>query len=70
MRKLLLLLLILNGGFTFCQIEEVRRITQQLCSPELNGRGYVNKGDSLAAAFIAAEFSKIGLKPIQVCILP
>ena len=64
MRKLLLLLLILNGGFTFCQIEEVRRITQQLCSPELHGRGYVNKGDSLAAAFIAAEFSKIGLKPI------
>ena len=64
MRKLLLLLLILNGGFTFCQIEEVRRITHQLCSPELHGRGYVNKGDSLAAAFIAAEFSKIGLKPI------
>ena len=64
MRKLLLLLLLINGGFTFCQIEEVRRITQQLCSPELHGRGYVNKGDSLAAAFIAAEFSKIGLKPI------
>jgi hypothetical protein len=64
MRKLLLLLLILNGGFTFCQIEEVRRITHQLCSPELHGRGYVNKGDSLAAEFIAAEFSKIGLKPI------
>ena len=64
MRKLLLLLLILNGGFTFCQIEEVRRITQQLCSLELHGRGYVNNGDSLAAAFIAAEFSKIGLKPI------
>jgi aminopeptidase YwaD len=64
MRKLVLLLLILNGRFTFCQIEEVRRITHQLCSPELHGRGYVNKGDSLAAAFIAAEFSKIGLKPI------
>jgi aminopeptidase YwaD len=64
MRKLLLLLLILNGGFTFCQIEEVRRITHQLCSPELHGRGYVSKGDSLAAEFIAADFSKIGLKPI------
>ena len=64
MRKSLLLLLILNGGFTFCQIEEVRRITHQLCSPELHGRGYVNKGDSIAAAFIATEFSKIGLKPI------
>lgn len=64
MRKLLLLLLLVHGGFTFCQIEEVRRITDQLCSPELHGRGYVNKGDSLAAEFIAAEFAKIGLKPI------
>ena len=64
MRKTLLLLFILNRGFAFCQIEEVRRITHQLCSPELHGRGYVNKGDSLAAEFIATEFSKIGLKPI------
>lgn len=45
------------------QIEEVRRITETLCSPEFHGRGYVNKGDSIAAEFLAAEFEGIGVKP-------
>ncbi|MFN5879746.1 MAG: hypothetical protein ACK44B_12815, partial [Flavobacteriales bacterium] len=56
-------LLVLNTGFG--QIEEVRRITQTLCSPEFHGRGYVNRGDSIAAEFIAAEFKKLGLKPLK-----
>ena len=55
-------LLSLNG---FGQIEEVRRITKTLCSPAFHGRGYVNKGDSIAADFIASEFKKIGLKPLK-----
>lgn len=46
------------------QIEEVKRITETLCSPEFHGRGYVNSGDSIAAAFIANEFQKAGLTPI------
>jgi hypothetical protein len=50
---------------TFAQIVEVQRITKTLCSPEFHGRGYVNKGDSLAAEFIVAEFKKIGLKPLK-----
>lgn len=49
----------------FSQIEEVRRITKTLCSPEFHGRGYVNGGDSIAAQFIASEFKNIGLKPIK-----
>ncbi|MFN5149433.1 MAG: M28 family metallopeptidase [Flavobacteriia bacterium] len=56
-------LLVLNTGFG--QIEEVRRITQTLCSPQFHGRGYVNRGDSIAAEFIASEFQKIGLKPLK-----
>jgi hypothetical protein len=47
------------------QIEEVRRITQRLCSPEMHGRGYVNMGDSIAAAFIANEFQVIGIEPLK-----
>ena len=65
MRKLIFSLLI---GFAFsatAQIEEVRRITQRLCAPEMHGRGYVNMGDSIAAAFIANEFKALGIEPLK-----
>lgn len=66
MRKLLFFLVICFYQFTIIgQIEEVRRITQTLCSPEFHGRGYVNKGDSIASVFIANEFKKLGLKPLK-----
>lgn len=42
-----------------------RMITETLCSPKFHGRGYVNGGDSIAAAYIAEQFQQIGLKPIQ-----
>lgn len=61
----LLIVLLLLNGVVFGQKNEVERITKTLCSPEFHGRGYVNKGDSLAAEFIAAEFKKIGLKPLK-----
>jgi len=47
------------------QIKEVRRITEQLCSAEFHGRGYVKKGDSIAAAFLADEFKKYGIAPFN-----
>lgn len=56
-----LLGLLLIGYSTNAQIDEVRRITKTLCSPEFHGRGYVNKGDSIAADFLVAEFKKIGV---------
>lgn len=46
------------------QIEEVRRITETLCSPEFHGRGYYQKGDSIAAEFLKEEFEKLGVKPL------
>lgn len=60
-------------AFFFCcqflvgvaQIEEVRRITQTLCSPAFHGRGYVSGGDSLAAIFIANEFKNSGISPLK-----
>lgn len=47
------------------QIDEIRRITKQLCAPEFHGRGYVQKGDSLAADYLVSEFEKLGLKPFK-----
>ena len=51
----------------FCssQIQEVRRITEQLCSPAFHGRGYVQKGDSIAAAFLVEEFKKNGIAALN-----
>jgi aminopeptidase YwaD len=37
------------------------QVTDTLCSVRMQGRGYVNKGDSLAADFIKNEFQKNGL---------
>ncbi len=56
-----LLGLLLIGYFSNAQIDEVRRITKTLCSPEFHGRGYVNNGDAIAADFLVAEFEKIGV---------
>lgn len=40
-----------------------REIVNKLASPAFKGRGYVEKGDSLAADFIMGEFNKLGLEP-------
>jgi aminopeptidase YwaD len=47
------------------QTERVKNFTQQLCSPEFHGRGYVNGGDSIAANYIAKTFQEIGLQPLN-----
>ncbi len=36
-----------------------------LTSPEFHGRGYVSNGDGVAADWIAAQFKRIGLKPVK-----
>lgn len=65
MHKIFFLFLLFTSTLVVGQIEEVRRVTQTLCSPEFHGRGYVKKGDSIAAEFIVSEFKKIGLKPLK-----
>lgn len=60
-----LVLFILSSYFSFSQVTEGRRITQELCSSKYFGRGYVKSGDSLAAEFLAQEFQKRGLKPVK-----
>lgn len=41
-----------------------REIVDTLASPAFKGRGYVGKGDSLAADFVMGEFRKLGLAPV------
>lgn len=49
--------------YTFAQEKTyARQIVDTLASPALKGRGYVDKGDRLAAEYIRAEFRKLGLK--------
>jgi aminopeptidase YwaD len=40
----------------------VRKQLQALCSPEMYGRGYYNRGDSISALYIADQLSKLGVK--------
>ena len=47
------------------QTARVIKFTEQLCSPEFHGRGYVNNGDSIAANYIAKTFQEIGLKALN-----
>jgi hypothetical protein len=60
--------LLLSTCFAFSswgQQVDFRAYTEQLCSPAFHGRGYVNQGDSIAAAYISQHFQKIGLSPIE-----
>ena len=43
----------------------VRKNIETLCSPEMNGRGYVKAGDKKAASFIQHQFQEGGLKPLN-----
>lgn len=45
-------------------IKYARTIIDTLAAPGMHGRGYVNKGDSIAADYLKKEFEKIGVRPI------
>lgn len=44
-------------------IDYARNVIDTLTSPALHGRGYVNKGEQLAANYIQEEFRRFGLQP-------
>ncbi|CAN5391325.1 hypothetical protein BH23BAC1_BH23BAC1_37220 [soil metagenome] len=46
-------------------IEFAREVINELCSPNMHGRGFVNKGDSVAAAYISSQFKSMGIEPVQ-----
>ena len=43
-------------------IDYVRTVVRDLCSPEMAGRGYINNGDKKAAEYIREELKKAKLK--------
>lgn len=56
-------ILSLHHNYAYSQdITYVRKQLQILCSPEMYGRGYYKRGDSIAAFYIKDQFRKLGLK--------
>jgi len=62
-------LVLLGFNFVFVSLSVLaqdlpyaKRTVEILSAPEMHGRGYVNKGDSLAAEFIKSEMALNGLK--------
>ena len=45
-------------------LKYARAVVDTLASPSMHGRGYVLKGDSIAADYIKGEFQMLGVKPI------
>jgi aminopeptidase YwaD len=61
---------ILYGPLLFSQekgevFQYARQIVDTLASPSMHGRGYVNKGEKLAANYLGNEFKKLGLKSFR-----
>lgn len=66
MKKLFLLLLLLNGLFAAAQdIAFAKKMVDTLTSAHFWGRGYTNDGMKKAADFLAAEFKAYGLQPME-----
>lgn len=65
MKQLTILVTLLSFFQLKAQLEYPRFVAKTLCSPEFHGRGYVNGGDSIAAAFIASQFKELGLKSFK-----
>lgn len=45
-------------------MEYTKKLVEKLSSKEFHGRGYVNKGDSIAAAYLSKEMKSIKLKSL------
>jgi len=67
MKKILTLIAALFFGLSlFSQnIEYAREVLNKLSSKELNGRGYIKKGDKKAADYLAGQFEKNGIKSLD-----
>jgi aminopeptidase YwaD len=57
----LLVILITSGVYG----QSYRQYIEDLCAPELHGRGYYRSGDSLAAVYVKTQFEKIGLEKVS-----
>lgn len=61
--KIVLAIIVLSVFNLHAQdIHYVRKQLERLCSPEFYGRAYYQKGDSIAADYLAGQFKSFGLK--------
>lgn len=67
MKKLFIILIFLiTANASIAQDKAfARAIIDTLSAPQMQGRGYVSNGDSIAAAYIAAAFDSLGLEKIN-----
>lgn len=65
MHKSCLIVFLAIYSFSFSQQIDFRKFTEELCSPQFHGRGYVNHGDSIASNYIAGAFKQVGLEPLS-----
>lgn len=63
-RQLLVLLFICNAAVAQ-DIDYARQVIQDLCAPELFGRGYVNNGDEAAAHYLRNQLEKMNITPFD-----
>ena len=65
-RNLLIFAFIVFSLSCFSQdVDYARDLVGKLAGADFYGRGYVNGGDSVAAAYIADQFTKNGLVPVD-----
>lgn len=56
---------LLTSSLQAQDVEYARKVVANLCSPEMSGRGYVNRGQQKAAAYIKKEFDQEKLSYFQ-----
>jgi aminopeptidase YwaD len=56
-------LALVGGGARAQDLARARRVIDTLASPTFFGRGYTQGGDQKAAAYLAARFQELGLRP-------
>ncbi len=63
LKRISLLLCLGLWAITICaqDMNYTKQLVNKLSSPEFHGRGYVNSGDSIAAAYLSKEMKEIGL---------
>ena len=69
MKKISFFFLLVLSVFNLLQAQDstyARQIIRQLSSNKMFGRGACYQGDSIAAAYLAAEMKRIGVLPLQV----
>lgn len=63
-KSLSILCLVLSFQFNAQGDFDYKQFTKTMCAPEFHGRGYVQGGDSIAAAYIAKNFAQMGISPV------